>query len=226
VHLAQARRHREFPDQAADVFSVNVASTLALLDLARRAGAVRFIYASTGGVYGGDDRPFRESDPPCQNLGFYPASKLAGELLVNSYRAYFKTTLCRFFFVYGRGQNESMLMPRLVRSVRSGDPITLQGDDGIRINPIHVTDAVNALARCLTLGGGHEVINIAGGEVLTLRAIADEIGCIVGRVPVFSRVEQPPTHLVADISKMKQSLGAPRVDLAEGLRQLCAPGDA
>ncbi|HEY6512504.1 MAG TPA: NAD(P)-dependent oxidoreductase [Burkholderiaceae bacterium] len=225
VHLAQSRRYREFPEQAADVFGVNVGSTLALLDYARRVGAVRFIYASTGGIYGAGDRAFRESDPPAQNLGFYPASKQAGELLVNSYRAFFQTTLCRFFFVYGRRQNESMLMPRLVQSVRNADPITLQGEDGIRINPIHVADAVDAVARCLSLDE-HEVFNIGGGEVLTLRAIADKIGRIVGRDPVFARLDRPPTNLVGDISKMKALLGAPRVDLEEGLRQLCAPGDA
>ncbi|HEU5295319.1 MAG TPA: NAD(P)-dependent oxidoreductase [Burkholderiaceae bacterium] len=225
VHLAQSRRYREFPEQAADVFTVNVGSTLALLDYARRAGAARFIYASTGGIYGGGDHAFREGDQPAENLAFYPASKQAGELLVNSYRAFFQTTLCRFFFVYGKGQNESMLMPRLVRSVRSGDAITLHGDDGIRINPIHVADAVDAVARCLLLGG-HEVFNIGGSEVLTLRAIADEIGRIVGRDPVFTRPDQPPTDLVGDISKMKALLGGPRIDLREGLRLLCATGDA
>jgi UDP-glucose 4-epimerase len=225
VHLAQSRRYREFPQQVADVFSVNVGSTLALLDYARRAGAMRFIYASTGGIYGGGDRAFRESDHAAQNLSFYPASKQAAELLVNSYRAFFQTTLCRFFFVYGSGQNESMLVPRLVRSVRNGDPITLHGEDGIRINPIHVSDAVDAVARCLSLGE-HEVFNIGGGEVLALRAIADKIGRIVGRDPAFARLDQPPTHLVGDISKMKVLLGAPRVDLGDGLRRLCAPEEA
>jgi nucleoside-diphosphate-sugar epimerase len=225
VHLAQSRHHREFPERAADIFGVNVGSTFALLDYARRAGAARFVYASTGGIYGGGDRAFDERDRPAQDLGFYPASKQAGELLVNSYRAFFQTTVCRFFFVYGRGQNESMLMPRLVRSVRNGDPITLQGRDGMRINPIHVADAVDAAARCLSLAG-HEVLNIGGGEVLTVRAIAREIGSIVGRGPVFTRQDRPPMDLVGDISRMKALLGEPRVRLEEGLRLLCSPREA
>lgn len=51
VHLAQSRRFREFPEQSVETFRINVASTATLLDYAWRAGATRFILASTGGLY-------------------------------------------------------------------------------------------------------------------------------------------------------------------------------
>ena len=56
-----------------------------------------------------------------------------------------------------------MLMPRLAANIQTGQPVLLQGEDGICINPIHVDDAVLAIERCLTLGESR-VINIAGPE--------------------------------------------------------------
>ncbi|HEX8528133.1 NAD-dependent epimerase/dehydratase family protein, partial [Allosphingosinicella sp.] len=51
VYLAQSPHFRLFPERAADVFAVNSGEVLRALDYARRAGAKRFVYASTGGVY-------------------------------------------------------------------------------------------------------------------------------------------------------------------------------
>ena len=41
AHLAQARRYRQFPDDAPEMFQVNVAGTAALLEYSRQAGANR-----------------------------------------------------------------------------------------------------------------------------------------------------------------------------------------
>lgn len=224
VHLAQSPRFREFPDHARDIFGVNVASTVALLDWARRAGARRFIYASSGGIYGHGEREFRENDPihATRPLGFYLASKQCGELLVESYAEQFTVVILRFFFVYGRGQRPSMLIPRLVRSVVEGRPVLLQGGDGLRLNPTHVSDAVRAITAALELEESHK-INVAGPEVLTLREVATTIGRHVGREPIFEvRPDQEPGHLVGDIGKMSRLLAPPTVRFEEGVRELCA----
>jgi nucleoside-diphosphate-sugar epimerase len=62
VHLAQSEHYREFPARARDIFATNVDSTARLLDYARGAGAVRFVLASSGGIYGSGGRAFTEDD--------------------------------------------------------------------------------------------------------------------------------------------------------------------
>jgi UDP-glucose 4-epimerase len=115
-----------------------------------------------------------------------------------------------------------MLVPRLVQSVREGRPITLQGQDGIRINPTHVTDAVSAIANALTLKSSQK-INVGGPDVLSLRQIGEVIGQAVGREPLFQIDEEtPPRHLVGDIQKMTRLVGASQVHFAEGIRLLVA----
>ena len=115
-----------------------------------------------------------------------------------------------------------MLLPRLVDNIRAGVPITLQGQDGIRINPIHVSDAALALESCLQLTGSH-TFNIAGNEILTMREIAETIGRAVGREPVFQSDSVEPRHLIANIDAMKVALTVPKVRLAQGIGELLLP---
>lgn len=222
VHLAQSENFRAFPEAAADIFEVNVGSTFRLLDWARRSGVKRFIFASSGGIYGHGSGAFTEEDPiqPGTEIGFYLSSKSAGESFVESYAGCFKVIVMRFFFAYGPGQKGGMLMPRLVRSVMDGKPITLQGQAGLRMNPIFASDAAACVGAACDLDESHK-FNVAGTEVVTLRSLAEIIGEAVGRPPVFTTQEgQEPRHLVADIAKMKRLLGAPKTSLRKGVEAL------
>jgi UDP-glucose 4-epimerase len=222
VHLAQSSHFRQFPDRAPDIFEVNVGSTTRLLDWAWRTGVRRFVYASSGGIYGHGSQEFREEDPIGSQgpLGFYLASKHCGELLVENYAEVMTVVILRFFFVYGPRQRHTMLIPRLLRSVRDGQPIRLQGEDGLRLNPIHATDAAGAVALALDLAESQK-INIAGPQVYTLRGVAETMGGIVGREPVFEIDHgTPPGHLVGDITKMSRLLRAPVISLRAGVASL------
>lgn len=221
VHLAQSDHYREFPEKAEDVFSVNTLSTLKLLDYARRAGAKTFILASSGGLdnYRLQDFTLDKQPPSQENLNFYLGTKLCSEILANSYSSFFNVVLLRFYFIYGPGQQKDRLIPRLVQSVADGQPISLQGNDGILINPIYVSDAVSAISRALDLGEKC-AINIAGPEVLSLRQIGKMIGEAVGREPEFNIQPQDEiTRLEGDIRKMTDLLGGPRVKFREGIKK-------
>ncbi|MNX29127.1 dTDP-glucose 4,6-dehydratase [compost metagenome] len=222
IHLAQSPHFRDFPASAPHVYEVNLGSTSRLLDWAYRTGVKRFIYASSGGVYGFGAQPFHEHDSlPVASLGHYTSTKRASELLVESYASCFPVAVLRFFFVYGRGQKPDMLIPRLVRNVREGNPISLQGPDGLQINPLHVSDAAQAIEACLGLEGS-ETLNVGGPEVLSLRRIAEIIGTKVGRPPLFQVDEAAsPRDLIGAIDRMRERLGAPRVNFAEGVADLC-----
>lgn len=224
IHLAQSPRFRDFPASAPHVYEVNLGSTARLLDWAQRTGVKRFVYASSGGVYGFGPQPFHEQDPlPVASLGHYAATKRAAELLVDSYASCFTVAVLRFFFVYGEGQRQDMLIPRLVRNVREGNPITLQGSDGLRMNPLHASDAAAAIEACLNLDRS-ETLNIGGPDVLSLRRIAEIIGAHLGRPPVFDVDEAAsPRDLIGAIDRMCDRLVEPRVTFTDGVAGLCRP---
>lgn len=223
IYLAQSPHFREFPDHALDIFDVNVGGTVRLLDWAKDNAVKRFIYASSGGIYGHGEEDFSEEDVigTKDSLGFYLASKHCSELLIEPYSDLFNVIILRFFFVYGPGQRADMLIPRLVQQVAQGQPIFLQGEHGIRINPIHVDDAVRALEQCLAISGHHK-INIAGPEALTLQQIGEIIGKHLKRTPKFEyQVDKQPSHLVGNITKMEQLLGAPEIAFRDGVQPIC-----
>jgi UDP-glucose 4-epimerase len=219
VHLAQSRQFRKFPEQAQDIFKVNVDSTAQLLDYARRARARAFVLASSGGVCGYQPKPIVETDFPEPN-NFYLASKYASECLVNAYSDHFAAVVLRYFFVYGEGQR-GMFMPGMVERVLKGEPVLLSGKTGITMNPIYVSDAVEATVRALDLTR-QETVNVAGAEITTILDLAELIGTITGRKPVYRHEpEKGPMKMVAGIEKMKLKLGvAPTVPLKDGLARL------
>jgi len=228
LHLAQSPRYRDFPEGALDVFEINVGATQRLLDWARRNGVKRFIYASTGGVYGDSTSAFKEDDPvgDPSKLGHYIATKRAGELVAQAYGEQMIVVILRFFFAYGPGQRRSMLIPRLLDNIVEGRPIQLEGEDGIRLNPIFADDAAAAVEAALGLESG-VTVNVAGPEVLSLQEICAVIAETTGREPVFERSpDATPRHLVGDTARMARLLTPPRVPFAEGLRQVWADANA
>ncbi|NGX43528.1 MAG: dTDP-glucose 4,6-dehydratase [Chlamydiae bacterium] len=223
IHLAQSEHFRNFPSRAEHMFQVNTASVVKMLDYAVNAKAKSFLHASTGGVYGSGNNPFSPDDPISltPHLGFYPTTKLCAELIAQSYQNFLNVITYRFFFVYGRGQQRHMLIPRLVDNIIEGNPIHLQGKDGLSLNPIHVSDAVRMIKASMKLNRS-ETLNVAGKEILTLRNIAEIIGNHVGREPVFKEDHtSQPSSLIGDIEKTKKILEIdPLVSFSQGVKDL------
>lgn len=221
IHLAQSVKFRDFPGSALDVFNVNIASTAYLLDYAHQVGVKKFVYASSGGVYGNANKAFRENSPivPPGKLGYYLGSKACGEVLVKSYSSVFDVVVIRPFFIYGLGQKRSMLIPRLFDRIAAGEHIVLQGENGIRINPIHVSDASAAVAAAL-LHDGSATFNIGGPDVISIREISDRFASYLGVNPIYIKQAGMPSDLIADISLMRNELFNPQISLFDSIRHI------
>ena len=216
VHLAQA--NVPFPDGAADLFAVNTAATVELLEHARRHGASHFIYASSASVYGVSEHPFSEDDRPTAQ-DFYSATKTSAELLAHPYESHLSVTTLRLVAPYGPGQRNRMI-PRLIASVLERRPVALNLAGRPRMNPIFVTD-VEAVVVAALGSSTSQVINAAGDDTASIREIAELIGQAAGIEPVF---EEGTTRVAGDIvcenARMKELLGQHElVSLAAGLQQ-------
>jgi UDP-glucose 4-epimerase len=221
VHLAQSAHFRDVPARALEVFQVNIASTARLLDFAWRVGVEHFVYASSGGIYSGGIQTFRETSPLIEpnTLGYYLGSKVSCEALASSYARLMKIVVLRFFFIYGKGQNRTMLIPRLIDSIKEGRPVTIQGEKGLRLNPIHVSDACAAVIAALE-SESSAIYNVAGPEILSLRELCGEIELLLGKSARFDSLPGQPSDVVGDISLMRERLHNPLVYLSDGLRDL------
>ena len=219
LHLAQSRNYRNFPERADDIFEVNIEGTYHLLELGRRVGIKKFIYASSGGIYGYSYEKFMET-ATINPVNFYLTSKYCSELLIGNYTPFFQTVVFRFFFVYGPKQ-KGMLIPRLIENIKKGEPIIIYGKSGVRLNPIHVKDAIKAFSPALeTPASG--VFNIAGDEVISIKELSERIGTWVGKEPVFVYEKSViPGDIIGDNSRMKTGLGVfPTISLKTGISEM------
>ena len=215
VHLAQSRRYREWPGGAADMYALNVAVPFRLLEHARDAGASHFVLASTGAVYAPSDDPLHESSP-LRPTGFYPRSKLAAEVLAGGYERDLAVAIMRPFAIYGPGQ-EGMMIANVAARVHAGDEVVVQGDPGLRLNPIHVDDAARAFAAALELPASGS-FNVGGPEVVSLTALAALLAELAGVPARIRHAEGASPSLVADTTRMREHLGVlPEITLRDGL---------
>lgn len=220
-HLAQSELFRAFPDHALEVFNVNVASTVKLLDYGRKVRIKKFVFASSGGIYDSNVEPLSENSPinTFGLLGNYFATKLCSEILTQNYIDYFDVTLLRIFFMYGNGQKRSMLIPRLVDSVRDGKGISLTANGGIQINPVHVSDVVNLLEK-LIHSSGSSTFNVAGPEILTLKRIADIIGEKMGCQPKYEHQSETGNNWIANTDLLEANIYRPVARFEEKVSEL------
>lgn len=222
VYFSQSPRFREVPQYASHVYSVNTLSAIRAAVASRDAGVTRFIYLSTGSVYGFTFSSITEQSAVRRD-NWYSLSKLHAEEALSLFHPYMQVITVRPFGVYGPGQL-NRLVPNLINSVRDSGIITLYSNptnpldlDGLKISLCYVDDASKFLLS-LVLHGGPEVINLAGEESPSIRDIANCIASMLTLEPRFELVTQPRyTDLIADISRQRTILPGPLTDLYHGL---------
>lgn len=220
IHLAQSPRYRDFPQGAEEVFNVNSASTAKLLEYARTARAQRLILASTGGIYRSGASPVTEDSEllgPAE-LGHYFSTKLAAEMIAGNYRQFMDVHVMRIFFMFGPGQKRDMFLPSLVGRISRREPVQLNGENGICINPVHAMNAAMAV-KALAVFGGPKTINIAGQQALTIREIANEIGSHLRQKPSFEHLPKAK-DLVADTTALASLIGSNQHNFLSSLQDL------
>jgi UDP-glucose 4-epimerase len=213
VHLAQAREYRDFPRCAPGVIAVNVDATAQLLDHGARTGAGQFLFASTATVYrpgAVGTAPLREDDEVrCRSI--YSASKRSAELLCTPYSTLLPTRALRIFTSYGTVR-DGRLVSDLVARVEHGRAVTLEGERGMVTSPIHASDVARSIIAALgkpPAVGDLDVVNVGGPEAMGIRDMAEAIGRVIDREPVFETRDGDPPAFAADRTKLDAILRPP-----------------
>jgi UDP-glucose 4-epimerase len=191
-HAAQIDVRLSVEDPVRDARS-NVMGLLNVLEGARRHGADRVIYVSSGGVVYGEPAviPTPESHPK-QPLSPYGVSKLAGEHYLGYYRAVqgLDYAALRYSNVYGPRQDphgEAGVVAIFGNRILSGEPITIFGDGQQERDYVYVGDVARAnwLASTISLSGGLDLDsrawNIGTGRGTSVNELADLLMGIAGR---------------------------------------------
>jgi UDP-glucose 4-epimerase len=221
IHLAQSTRYREFPEGAQDMLHINVDATVELVDWAARKRVRRIVFTSTGNVYAASTSPLSEQSP-CAPIGFYACSKFAAEQIVKSYAGLLEIATARLFGIYGPQQRQG-LVPKLLHRIRDGEAITLAGEVGLRLTPLHVDDCVRFLMKSLIGPVPPALFNLGGNRVVDIVDIAKIMARAMKRDAIFANAPGLPVHLVADSSLAYAHFGIrPTISLEAGLEALAS----
>jgi UDP-glucose 4-epimerase len=218
AHLAQ--HNGRFPDQAPELYAVNTARTHDLLDYARRSGAVQFILASSGDVYGYRLDACSESDP-VNPKGFYAATKRSSELLALAYEGFLVPTILRLFTPYGPGQT-GRLVPGLATRILQGKPVRVHKEHRPMLTPTYIDDVIDACEAAIE-AHAPGVFNVSGNEVVSVKDLAETLGRFLGKVPLFEQTGEDVGNLIGDNTSLREVLGIAAVtSLHEGLARTIA----
>lgn len=154
-----------------DIFNINVRSTMELAEWSLSRGVSRFVFSSTGNVYGVKEQPSKINDP-CNPETMYAASKLSAETLLKPFSAFMDIQILRLFGVYGPGQKNAMI-PNIIETFLRGEEITLASNVGVKFNPIYIDDCISIVCKLINekVSRKLHVSNIGGTEIITLHQI-------------------------------------------------------
>jgi nucleoside-diphosphate-sugar epimerase len=169
----------------------------------------RIVAFSTGNVYGltpVERGGSREDDAP-QPVGEYAMSCLGRERLFEHFSRRFGTRVALIRLNYACDLRYGVLVD-LARRVRAGEAIDLGMG---HFNTIWQGDAnVMALRALAHVASPPWVVNVTGPELLSVRAVCERLGRLMGRSVHFTGTG-PDTALLSDARRGLEALGPPRV---------------
>jgi UDP-glucose 4-epimerase len=232
-HLAAQIDVRYSVEHPAGDAEANVLGTIAVLEAARRAGARRVVFSSTGGgLYGEADVLPTPEEHPMRPLAPYGQSKLAAEGYCELYARLhgLSTISLRYGNVYGPRQDvhgEAGVVAIFCGHLVEGRRPTVFGDGRQTRDWVDVSDVVraNLLAADSELTGP---LNIAAGRETSVLDLLEALGDVGerGRLPAPEFAPERPGEVrrsCLDPSRARRELGwEAQVGLREGLGTILA----
>lgn len=161
-------------------WEVSCLATMQLADRARRRGIERFVYASSGSVYGIKDEPEVTEDLELTPISEYNKTKMVAERVLESYAGDMVVQIVRPATVcgYSPRMRLDVSVNMLTMQALSRGRITVFGGDQTRPN-VHIDDITDVYLFLLDHPECTGIYN-AGFENLAIREIAERV---VGHAP-------------------------------------------
>ena len=228
-HLAANADVRFGPDHPSRDLEQNTIATHRVLEAARKAGVKKFIFSSTGSVYGeAEVVPTPEDAPFPVQTSLYGASKLACEGMVAAYAESFEMQVWIFRFV-------SILGPRYTHGhvydfykqlIEHPDRLTVLGNGHQKKSYLHVADCIAAINTAVN--SSTEAVNIFNLGVDGYCEVRDSIGLITSELGLSPEIafgketkgwigDNPLIHL--DTKKIRSLGWIPKYSIEDGVRE-------
>jgi UDP-glucose 4-epimerase len=229
-HLAAYGVHPHDRD-ASEMFSTNVAGTVAIIDLARRVGAGAVVYSGSCSEYAEVPPPvLMHEATPLTTRGLYGAAKAAaglyGQTLASEHGLPFQWL--RLFGIYGPGEGPHRLLPYLLRRLARHERTDLTPGEQVR-DLLYIDDAVDGLlaGAAAALDGVLGPFNLCSAQPLSIRSVAEQAADLLGRPRALLDFGGRPYRsdeimwMVGDNVRFAAATGwRPRIALDQGIERM------
>lgn len=194
IHLANVANDPSVDLAPTLSWEVNVLATMRVVEAAISAGVKKFIYASSGSVYGVKDEPEVTEDLELVPISVYNKTKMVAERVLLSYKEQIQTWIVRPATVCGISPRMrlDLSVNLLTFQALQNKKITVFGGNQVRPN-IHVDD-LSAVYRHLLAGKAPEGTYNAGFENISILSMAEEIASRTGAEIIITESNDPRSY--------------------------------
>lgn len=225
-----------YATEPVEVMESNILGVKNLLDYGKNHNLKKFVYVSSGEVYGeGDGRVFTEEYSgyvnPLNSRSCYPIAKRASETLCVSYAKEYglNVSIARPCHVYGPNftETDNRVYAQFIRNVLNGENIVLKSKGEQFRSWIYSDDCAQALLFILLRGGNCEAYNIANSNSnLSIKKFAEIIARQTGKKVVLDipddgsgGITNPITKAVFSTEKIEALCWKAQIGIEEGIRK-------
>ena len=234
IHAASNASPNFFAQKPVEVIKSNIDGVAHLMEYGLNHGMKRFLYVSSGEVYGeGDGRVFTENYSGyvdcAKPRSCYPSSKRAAETLCVSYAAEYgaDVVIARPCHTYGPHftEQDNRVYAQFIRNVLRGEDIVMKSMGEQFRSWCYVVDCVSALLHILLKGESGEAYNIADADSnISIRELAETIAAIGGQKVVIDlpnadekRGFNPVTKSIFSTDKLESLGWKPKNHISTGM---------
>lgn len=227
IHLAARAGVRPSLERPMDYVKTNIFGTVNILECMRQYGVKKMVFASSSSVYGNcSATEFSEDLKVTEPISPYAATKSACEQLLFTWHHLYGISVValRFFTVYGPRQRPDLAIRKFAHKINAGEPIQMYGDGTTKRDYTYIDDIVDGICTAIDYNKtGYEIINLGGGEPITLSRMIETIEKTIGKKAIIHQQSMQPGDVdktVCDWSKAHKLLGyTPKTTFTDGIKK-------
>lgn len=185
-HMAGISNVGQCQQAPVSAFEANVTLTQNVLEFCRSHNITRFIFPSTGLVYGDELGTAAVETDPVRPVNIYAASKIAAEALIRGYSTsyHLQGIIVRLSNVYGANSSDDTVMGAVIQQVKNSESIRLRNLRPVR-DFIFVDDVITGMIKLVLADAAlpGQIVNLSTGMGTSIECLAKTACRLVGRDP-------------------------------------------
>ena len=226
VHLAAESGVDVSISKPYESFQTNVLGAYNYIEASRLNNVKRFIFASSGAVFGDTKPPLKESNIRAP-ISPYGSSKLTIETFCETYSNVFglNATILRFSNAYGPySLHKQSIVAKFINNILSKKEILVNGNGSITRDYVYVSDICNAIYKSIKDKSGIKTYHVGTGKETSIKQLINIFmtECVNHDITIrygSDRVGDMKKNYTS-IAKIKKYLNwSPKISLQKGFSQ-------